>query len=75
MSFQKSGKTFHKACPDEPRDSRDTAKMELGLCLTPLLPASCHLQNSLCSQSTELSLARAESKQEGAAPLPLSSIH
>ena len=71
MSFQKSGKIFQKACPDEPRDSRDTAKMELGLCLSPLLPASCHLQNSLGSQSAE---ARAVSKQEGAAPLPLSSV-
>ena len=75
MSFQKSGKTFHKACPDEPPDSRDTAKMELGLCLSPLLPASCHLQNSVGSQSTEMPLARAERKQEAAAPLPLSSVH
>lgn len=60
-----------RKCAPMPLDSRDTAKMDRELCLTPLLPASCHLQNSLGSQSTELSLERAERKQEPAAP-PLS---
>lgn len=51
MSFQKSGKTFQKVCPDEPLGSRDTAQTDLGLCLIPLLPALCHLQTSLGRQS------------------------
>ena len=51
MSFQKSGKTFQKVCPDEPLGSRDTAQTDLGLCLIPLLPALCHVQTSLDRQS------------------------
>ena len=39
-----------RKCAPMPLDSRDTAKMDRELCLTPLLPASCHLQSSLGSQ-------------------------
>lgn len=50
MSVQKSGKIFPKVCPDEPLDSRDTAKAVFGSCLFPLLPSFCPLQNSLDRQ-------------------------